>query len=135
MSGFVSRLDSLMFPLSSSVIWRIACRGFEMRYVYPTWTILLCTANLLRNICRIYEVLRGLQEHGIKLKPSIKHEVCCLGRIVNESGHCVDPESTKAVTSLRESRPKTMGSPQTDWTIELLQEIHQELFQDSQTTI
>ena len=58
-------------------------------------------------------VLRRLRKHGIKLKPNKCHlfqrEVRYLGRIVSQSGHRIDPESTKAVTSLKESRPKTVG--------------------------
>ena len=58
-------------------------------------------------------VLRHLHEHGIKLKPSKCHrfqlEVRYLGRIVSQSGHRIDPESTKAVTSIKESRPRTVG--------------------------
>ena len=58
-------------------------------------------------------VLRRLRKHGVKLKPSkcslFQREVCYLGRIVNQSGHIIDPETTKAVTSLRESMPKTVG--------------------------
>lgn len=58
-------------------------------------------------------VLRRLRKHGIKLKPSKCHlferEVRYLGRIVSQSGHRIAPETTKAVTSLRESQPKTIG--------------------------
>ena len=58
-------------------------------------------------------VLRRLRKHGIKLKPSKCHlfqrEVRYLGRIVSQSGHRIDPESTKAVTSLKESQPRTVG--------------------------
>ena len=58
-------------------------------------------------------VLRRLRKHGVKLKPSkcslFQREVCFLGRIVNQAGHSIDPESTKAVTSLRDSDPKTVG--------------------------
>ena len=58
-------------------------------------------------------VLRRLRKHGVKLKPSkcslFQREVRYLGRIVNQSGHSVDPETTKAVTSLRESMPETVG--------------------------
>ena len=57
-------------------------------------------------------VLKSLRKHGIKLKPSkchlFKREVRYLGRIVSQSGHRIDPESTK-VTSLKESQPKTVG--------------------------
>ena len=58
-------------------------------------------------------VLRRLRKHGVKLKPSkcslFQREICFLGRIVNQDGYSIDPQSTKAVTSLRESPPKTVG--------------------------
>ena len=58
-------------------------------------------------------VLRRLRKHGVKLKPSkcslFQREVHYLGRIVNQSGHSIDPENTKAVTNLRESMPKAVG--------------------------
>ena len=58
-------------------------------------------------------VLRRLRKHGVKLKPSkcslFQREVRYLGRIVNQSRYIIDPETTKAVTSLRESMPKTVG--------------------------
>ena len=38
-----------------------------------------------------------------------QREVQYLGRIVSQSGHRIDPECTKAVTSLKESRPRTVG--------------------------
>ena len=58
-------------------------------------------------------VLRLLRKHGVKLKPSkcslFQRDVRYLGRIENQAGYNIDPESTKAVTSLRESTPKTVG--------------------------
>ena len=58
-------------------------------------------------------VLRRLRKHGIKLKPSKCHlsqpEVRYLGRIVSQNGHRIDPEGTKAITSLSDSRLKTVG--------------------------
>ena len=58
-------------------------------------------------------VLRRLRKHGIKLKPSKSHlfqrDVRYLGRRVSKSGHRIDPEGTKAVTSLKESQPRTAG--------------------------
>ena len=47
-------------------------------------------------------VLRCLRKHGVKLKASkcslFQREVCYLGRIANQDGYSIDPESTKAVT-------------------------------------
>ena len=58
-------------------------------------------------------VLRRLREHGVKLKPRkcklFQREVRFLGRIVSEEGYRMDPASLKAVTELKESRPKTVG--------------------------
>ena len=58
-------------------------------------------------------VLRRLREHGVKLKPRkcklFQREVRFLGRIVSEEGYRMDPASVKAVTELKESRPKTVG--------------------------
>lgn len=60
-------------------------------------------------------VLRRLSKHGIKLKPSKCHlfqcEVHYLERIVSQSGHIIDQEGTKAVTSLKESRPRAKQRP------------------------
>ena len=58
-------------------------------------------------------VLRRLRKNGVKLEPSkctlFQLEVRYLGRIVNQVGHSTDPESTKAVTSLRDSKPENVG--------------------------
>ena len=58
-------------------------------------------------------VLRRLRKHGIKLRPTkctlFWREVRYLGRMVNQIGHSIEPKSTKAVTSLRDSKPKNVG--------------------------
>ena len=50
---------------------------------------------------------------GIKLEPSkcrfVKRQVKFMGRIVSEKGYCMDPDNIKAVTSLAEKTPSTVG--------------------------
>lgn len=71
----------------------------------------LCRVKRLRNIWKICE--QCLRKHGVKLRSSsyslFQREVRYLDRIVNQAGHSIDPESTKAVTSLRKSVPNTVG--------------------------
>ena len=66
-----------------------------------------------KQVKKFRTVLRQLRKHGVKLKPSkcslFQREVCFLGRIVNHSGHTIDPRNTVAVTKLRDSNPKTVG--------------------------
>ena len=75
--------------------------------------IIVYSKTFEEHVENLRTVLRRLRKHGIKLKPSKCHlfqrEVRYLGRIVSQNGHRIDPEGTKAVTSLRESRPKTVG--------------------------
>lgn len=58
-------------------------------------------------------VLRGLRQHGIKLKAKsckiFKKEVEYLRRIVSADGYWVDPTNVKAVLALKETNPKTFG--------------------------
>ena len=75
--------------------------------------IIVYSKTFEEHVENLRTVLRWLRKHGIKLKPSKCHlfqrEVRYLGRIVSQNGHRIDPEGTKAVTSLRQSRPKTVG--------------------------
>ena len=75
--------------------------------------IIVYSKTLEEHVQNLRTVLRRLRRHGIKLKPSKCHlfqrEVRYLGRIVSQNGHRIDPGGTKAVTSLRQSRPKTLG--------------------------
>ena len=52
----------------------------------------------------VHQVLRRLQEHGIKVKPSkcnfLQRRVRYLGRIVSGDGYSLDPEDTVAVHNL-----------------------------------
>ena len=75
--------------------------------------IIVYSKKFEEHVENLRTVLRRLRKHGIKLKPSKCHlfqrEVRYLGRIVSQNGHRIDLEGTKAVPSLRESRPKTVG--------------------------
>ncbi|PFX28682.1 Retrovirus-related Pol polyprotein from transposon opus [Stylophora pistillata] len=75
--------------------------------------IIVYSKTFEEHVKNLRTVLRRLRIHGIKLKPSKCHlfqrEVRYLGRIVSQSGHRIDPEGTKAVASLKESRPRTVG--------------------------
>lgn len=75
--------------------------------------IIVYSKTFEEHVENLRTVLKRLRRYGVKLKPSKCHlfqrEVRYLGRIVNQHGHSIDPENTKAVTSLRDSRPKTVG--------------------------
>ena len=64
------------------------------------------------HISNLRNVLRRLQQKGVKLKPRkcrlFQKEVSYLGWIVSADGHRVDPSGTKAVTDLRDASPKTV---------------------------
>ena len=61
----------------------------------------------------VRQVLRKLQEHGVKLKAKKCHlfqqEVNYLGRIVSADGYRPDPKHTDAIRSLKQWAPKTVG--------------------------
>ena len=58
-------------------------------------------------------VLKRLRDHGIKLKAKkcdlFKREVCFLGRKVSGDGYCMDEKNIKAITSLLNQKPTTVG--------------------------
>ena len=59
------------------------------------------------------KVLQRLREYGIKLKASkcslFKQQVMFLGWIVSADGYIADPKNPKAVTSLKDKTPSTVG--------------------------
>ena len=61
----------------------------------------------------VQQVLRRLQEHGIKLKPSkcklFQQHVRYLGRVFSSDGYSLDPEDTAAVHNLAKQKPATVG--------------------------
>ena len=58
-------------------------------------------------VCERY--CKGLQEHGIEIKPSkfklFQTEVCFLGRIGSAESYKIDPKSTAAVEAMKDSNP------------------------------
>ena len=75
--------------------------------------VIVYTTTFEEHVEHLRIVLRRLSKHGVKLKLSkcslFQSDIRYLGQIVNQTGHRIDPECTKAVTSLRESPPKTVG--------------------------
>ena len=65
------------------------------------------------HIQHVRTVLQRLREHGIKLKAKkcdlFKREVRFLGRKISEDGYKMDDSNIKAVTSLLDQKPKTVG--------------------------
>ena len=61
----------------------------------------------------VRQVLRRLQEHDIKLKPSkckfFQQQVRHLGRVVSSDGYSLDPEDTAAVDNLAKQKPAIVG--------------------------
>lgn len=61
----------------------------------------------------VRQVLKALQRHGVKLRPTkcefFKQEVRYVGRLVSADGVRIDPKDIDAVLSLREKRPSTVG--------------------------
>ena len=75
--------------------------------------ILVYSRTFEDHVRDVQRVLRRLQEHGIKLKPSkcnfFQQRVRYLGRIVSADGYSLDPEDTKAVQKLKSEKPNTVG--------------------------
>ena len=67
--------------------------------------VIIFSKSFEQHVEDVKKVLRRLQENGIKLKASkcslFKKQVKFLGWIVSGDGYTVDPNNTKAVTSLK----------------------------------
>ena len=61
----------------------------------------------------IRTVLRRLRENGVKLKPKqcelFRNQAKYLGHIFSSKGYHIDSSNVKAITSLKECKPKTVG--------------------------
>ena len=75
--------------------------------------ILVYSKTFDEHVQDVRQVLRRLQEHGIKLKPSkcmfFQRQVRYLGRVVSDEGYSLDPEDTAAVHNLAKQKPATVG--------------------------
>ena len=75
--------------------------------------ILVYSKTFNEHVQDVRQVLRRLQEHGIKLKPSkckfFQRRVRYLGRVVSADGYSLDPDDTAAVHNLAKQKPATVG--------------------------
>ena len=75
--------------------------------------ILVYSKTVDEHVQDVLQVLRRLQEHGIKLKPSkckfFQQQVRYLGRVVSSDGYSLDPEDTAAVHNLAKQKPATVS--------------------------
>ena len=58
-------------------------------------------------------ILRALQHHGVKLRPTkcelFKKEIRYVGRLVSAEGVRIDPKDLEAIQALGSKTPKTVG--------------------------
>ena len=75
--------------------------------------VIIFSKTFDEHVENVRTVLRRLRSHGIKLKAKkcrlFEKEVNYLGRIVSADGYRVDSSNTKAVLTLKETKPKTVG--------------------------
>ena len=98
-----------MRQLLSKGIWNIA-QGTFLPYLDDVIVFGGSFEDHVEHPCRVFQRLR---ENGNKFKPSkckcFKQQAKFLGRIVLEKGYCVDPDNNKAVISLADKTPSTVG--------------------------
>uniref|UniRef100_A0AAV2MPQ2 ribonuclease H n=1 Tax=Knipowitschia caucasica TaxID=637954 RepID=A0AAV2MPQ2_KNICA len=73
--------------------------------------ILCYSTDFAEHVEALRKVLRALQQHGVKLRPTkcelFKAEVRYVGRLVSADGVRVDPKDIEAVKSLSQKKPTT----------------------------
>ena len=79
---------------------------------YPD-NVIVYSKTFSEYVEHVRTVLRRLKAHGVKLKLKkckfFKKEVAFSGRLVSKHGYRIDPENTKAVSTLKDNPPKTDG--------------------------
>lgn len=75
--------------------------------------ILCYSDSFTSHVEGVRQVLRALQSHGVKLRPTkcelFQKEVRYVGRLVSADGVSIDPKDIDAIISLKEKRPSTVG--------------------------
>ena len=75
--------------------------------------ILCYSDSFTSHVEGVRQVLRALQSHGVKLRPTkcelFQKEVRYVGRLVSADGVRIDPKDIDAIMSLKEKRPSTVG--------------------------
>lgn len=75
--------------------------------------VLCCGKSFKDHLEVVRWVLRALQQHNVKLRPTkcelFKHEVRYVGRLVSAKGVRIDPRDLDAVLALKEKTPNTVG--------------------------
>ena len=76
--------------------------------------ILVFSKTFMEHVEDVQQVLKCMQEHGIKLKAKkcnlFKPRVRYLGRVVNVYGYTMDPANVASVKALKETKPRTVGA-------------------------
>ena len=75
--------------------------------------VIIYSKSFEDHVEHVRKVLRRLKEKGIRLKAKkcelFKKEVTCLGSIISEEGHHIDPAGIKPVVCLKDWIPRTVG--------------------------
>ncbi len=75
--------------------------------------IIVFSKSFEEHVDHVRTVLQRLHAHGVKLKAKkcnfFRKEVCYLGRIVSEDGYSIDRRNVRALRSLKETPPKSIG--------------------------
>ena len=75
--------------------------------------VIVFSKTFEQHVDHVRQVLRRLRANGVKLKPGkcklFQREVNYFGQIVSSEGYRLDPTKVRAVTTLKESTPTTVG--------------------------
>ena len=76
--------------------------------------ILVYSKTFMKHVEDVRQVLKRMQEHGIKLKAKkcnlFKSRVRYLGKVVTADGYTMDPADVASMKALKETKPRTVGA-------------------------